>query len=194
MKPRSLCLTEAQAKELQAAFLHCQDILAKTRFQAVRLYGTGYPVTQIIDICGCNTRTLLNWTRTYRERGLSALLDHRQGGNRARLKSEQIETLQNQLHGYTPAQLLGRSHCVGDGQFWTAADLACLLKRDYGVVYQSHTSYLTLLQKCGFSYQRPAKQYKSHSEAKVMDFEEQLEKKISRPGPRRAQYRYSGSR
>ncbi len=56
--------------------------------------------------------------------------------------------------------------------------MARLLERDYGVTYQSQTSYRTLLQKCGLSYQRPAKQYKSHSEAKVMDFEEHLKKKL----------------
>ena len=199
MKTRSLCLTDAEAHELQSAFLHCQDTLAKTRYQAVRLYGTGYCVTQIGDICGCTNRTLLNWTRAYRERGLTALLDQRLGGNRARLRPEQIETVQTQLHTYTPAQLLGRDHCVGEGQFWTVADLAYLLKRDYGVVYQSHTSYLTLLQKCGLSYrglsyQRPAKQYKSHSEAKLMDFEEALEKKTGGHRPGRARHRHSGRR
>ena len=66
---------------------------------------------------------------------------------------------------------------MGQGQFWTIPDLATLLKRDYEVVYQSKTSYYTLLAKCGFSSQRPAKQYKSHSDFKVMDFEEALEKK-----------------
>ncbi len=192
MKPRSLCLTEREANELQSAFLHSQDTNAKTRYQAVRLYGTGYAVKQILDICGCNNRTLLHWTRTYRERGLTALLDHRLGGNRARLKPEQIEAVQNQLHRYTPAGLLGRDHCVGDGQFWTIADVARLLERDYGVLYQSRTSYQTLLQKCGLSYQRPAKQYKSHSEVKLMDFEERLEKKTGGHRPGRAGHGHSG--
>lgn len=178
MKPRSLRLTAAEACELQTAYQHCQDAKAKTRYQAVRLYGTGYAVAQISDICGCTPRNLSNWTRAYRQRGLTALLDHRLGGNRARLKPEQIEAVQNQLHRYSPAQLLGRDHYIGDGQFWTAPDLARLLERDWDVVYESQTSYRTLLQKCGLSYQRPAKQYKSHSEAKLMDFEEALETPI----------------
>ena len=124
-----------------------------------------------------------NWTRAYPERGLTAWRDHRQGGNRARLTPEQIEAVQTQLHRFAPAQLLGavRDNCVGDGQFWNVPDLARLLERDFGVIYDSLTSYRTLMQlmqKCGLSYQRPAKQYKSHSEVKVMDFEEQLEKKL----------------
>lgn len=177
MRTRPFRLSDEQANALQAAYLHCQDADTKTRYQAVRLYGLGYAVEQICDICACNARSLLRWCRAYRERGLSALLDHRQGGTRAKLRPEQIEAVQNQLHRYTPAQLLGRDDCTGNGQFWTVPDLATLLKRDYGVVYQSPTSYRELLAKCDFSYQRPAKQYKSHSDLKVMEFEEVLEKK-----------------
>jgi transposase len=179
MRTRTFRLTEAEANELQAAYWQCQGADAKTRYQAVRLYGLGYAVAQITDICACGTRSLLNWTRAYRERGLTALLDHRLGGNRARLQPEQIEKLMNQLHTYTPAQLLGRDACVGEGQFWTVGDLAKLVARDYEVTFQSPTSYRTLLAKCDLSYQRPAKQYKSHSDLKVMAFEEALEKKSS---------------
>lgn len=179
MATRNLCLTDEEANRLQAAYLHCNEADTKIRFQAVRLYGTGYRVDQILDICGCSQRSLVYWVRAYSERGLTSLVDHRLGGNRARLKPEQIEAVQNKLHQYSPAQLLGRDDCVGDGQFWTIPDLAQLLERDYAVSYQSDTSYRTLLAKCDFSYQRPAKQYKSHSQVKLMEFEEALEKKLS---------------
>ena len=186
MRTRSFRLTEEQATELQAAFVHCRDADTKTRYQAVRLYGLGHPVAQITDICACSPRSLLHWTRAYQEGGPSALVDHRQGGNRAKLTPGQIERLQNQLHQYTPAQLLGPEACVGQGQFWSVPDVACLLERDYGVLYQSPTSYRTVLQTCEMSYQRPAKVYKSRSEAKVMAFEEGLEKKAGRHGARGA--------
>lgn len=176
MRTRTFQLTQPQVNELDAAYLHCQDADTKTRYQAVRLYGLNYSVLQIRDICGCSRTSLMEWSRAYRERGLTALVDHRLGGNRARLKPEQIERLQNQLHQYTPAQLLGREACVGDGEFWTVPDVAQLVERDQGVTYRSQTSYRSLMAKCDLSYQRPAKQYKSHSEVKVMAFEEYLEK------------------
>lgn len=176
MRPRRFHLSQPAANELQAAYLHSHDADTKTRYQAVRLYGLGYRVTQILDICGCSRTSLMQWSRAYQERGLAALLDHRQGGNRAKLKPEQVECLQNQLHRYTPAQLLGPHTCVGDAQFWTVVDLAQLVERDYGLTYQSPTSYRSLLKKCDLSYQRPAKQYKSRTDSKVMAFEELLEK------------------
>lgn len=178
MRTRTFRLTEAEANELHAAYLHCRNADTKIRFQAVRLYGLGYPVAQIKDITGCSTASLMDWNRAYKERGVSALLDHRQGGNRAKLTQEQIEAIYNQLHRYTPAQQLGKDACATDGQFWSVSDLAQLLKRDYGVTYRSLTCYYDLLQKCDLSYQRPAKQYKSHSALKVMEFEEALEKRL----------------
>ena len=179
MRKRTFHLTEAQSNALSAAYLQCRDANTKIRYQAVRLYGLGYSVADIQDICGCSRPRLLCWARAYQEHGITALVDARKGGNRAHLTGEQVEALQTQLHRYTPTQLLGKDKCVGDGQFWSVPDLATLLARDYGVVYQSTTSLRTLLAKCEMSYQRPTKQYKSHNALKLVEFEEQLEKKSS---------------
>src|SRR5438132_10513421 len=93
MSTRTLRHSEAESNELQAAFLHCQEADTKIRFQAVRLYGMGYPVAQIQDICGGSARSLSNWSRAYQDRGIPALLDHRCGGNRARLTPSQSEAV-----------------------------------------------------------------------------------------------------
>ena len=177
MRTRQFRLTQAEANELQAAFLHTQNADTKTRYQAVRLYGLGYRVAQIKDITGCSTTSLMEWNRAYRERGIAALIDHRKGGNCAKLKPQQSEAIANQLHRYTPTQLLGKDACIGNEQFWNIGNLAALLKRDYQVVYASDTSLRSLLDKCGLSLQRPARIYKSHKENKILDFEEALEKK-----------------
>ena len=88
----------------------------------------------------------------------------------------EIETLSELLHRTTPARLLGAEGSHGDGAHWSVADLAQVVLDKFGVRYQSVTSYRTLLARCDFSYQRATKQYKSHNEFKVIDFEEQLEK------------------
>lgn len=167
-------LTKGQVIELQVAYDRCRDGNTKMRFQAVRLYGTGMATADILAIVGCSRSSLLNWSRSYQELGLAGLVDKRVGGNSAKLAAYQIEQLQDQLHRYTPEQLLGPD-AVG-GQFWTVGDLAYLLERDYGIVYKSLTSYRSLLRQCALSRQKPAKVYKSRSELKVMTFEETLEK------------------
>jgi transposase len=177
MNRHKFSLTEAEANALHAAYLHMQHAETKIRFQAVRLFGLGYTVQEILSICGGSRSSLYEWARLYQQSGLSALLDHRQGGNYAKLQPEQIEAIHNQLQTYTPAQLLGTDACIGLGQFWTRGDLAVLVERDYSVVYQSPTSYYSLLAKCGLSLQYPDKQFKSRNATKIMDFEETLEKK-----------------
>jgi transposase len=84
----------------------------------------------------------------------------------------QIERLQTLLDTYTPQQIFGSAGCAGDGRFWTVPDLRRLVEREFGVLYKSDTSYRLLFDKCDFSYQRPAGQYKSRSEPKYMEFEE----------------------
>ena len=176
MAKRKFTLTEAERKDLLQAYRACKDAATRTRYQAVRLYGEGYPVDEIMQITGCSRTSLMEWCRAYREDHSQGLVDKRSGGNHAKLNKLQIEELQQTLHQYTPKERLGPKASTVDGQFWSVEDLALIVREQYGVEYQSRTSYSRLLHLCGFSYQKTEKVFKSHSTAKVADFEELLEK------------------
>jgi transposase len=177
MAKRQFQLTEVQANELMAAYLDCKDGATRTRYQAVRLYGTGYPTEEIIKITGCSRPSLMEWCRQYRAYQTVGLIDKRVGGNHHHLTPAQIDCLDGRLHQYNPEQLFGDQACSPDGRFWTVEDLQRAVKQWYGVTYKSRTSYYGLFERCGFSYQRPAKVFKSRRAVKVAAFEEQLEKK-----------------
>jgi transposase len=123
MARRSFQLTQEQVKGLTYAYTCCKDGPTRTRYQAVRLYGTGYPVKEVVEITGCSRVTLMEWCRKYRTDGISALADQRVGGNRARLSPGQMEELKTRLHLYTPADLFGPTAATAEGQFWTVPDL-----------------------------------------------------------------------
>jgi len=176
MAKRKFILTEAERKELLQAYRSCKDAATRTRYQAVRLYGEGYPVEEIMQISGCSRTSLMEWCRAYREDHSQGLVDKRAGGNRAKLSKLQIEALQQMLHQYTPKERLGPRSSTVNGQFWSVADLALIVREQYRVEYQSRTSYSQLLHLCGFSYQKTEKVFKSRRETQVADFEEQLEK------------------
>lgn len=178
MTRRQFRLTEEQTRELLDAYTREKDGPTRTRYLAVRLYGTGYSATEILKITGCSSSSLAGWCRDYATRGLNGLVDKRAGGNRAKLTEEQIDDLRDRLHRYRPRQLFGTQASTADGQFWTVLDLQRGVKMWYGVSYRSRTSYLRLLDLCGFSYQRPAKVFKSRREQDVTAFEEQLEKNL----------------
>jgi len=176
MAKRKFSLTETEWKELLQAYRTCKNAATRTRYQAVRLYGEGYPVEEIMQITGCSRTSLMEWCRAYREDHSQGLVDKRAGGNRAKLSKLQIESLQEILHQYTPKERLGPRAGTVNGQFWSVEDLALVVREQYGVKYQSRTSYSQLLHLCGFSYQKTEKVFKSRSQIKVADFEEQLEK------------------
>jgi transposase len=172
-------LSSEQVKELQVAQDKSPDAASAMRFQAVRLYGTGYPVETIMAICRCSRPSLMEWNRKYHQDGIAALLDQRQGGNRALLSNEQLEALQRTLHQSQPNQLFAPDKYAGDGRFWTIATLAQLVEREYGVRYKRVSRYRVLFDKCDFSYQRTSHHYLSRREQRVIEFEEKLEKNSS---------------
>jgi len=177
MAKRRFQLSETEVQALLRAFGECKDGPTRTRYQALRLYGQGYTTEEIEEISGICRSTLMDWVRKYRQDSLEALEDHRLGGNRALLTDEQLQDLTHRLHTYRPDQLWGSTAASADGQFWAVPDLARAVETWYGVRYAQRGSYIRLLKRCGFSYQRPDKVYKSRSEAKVRAFEEELSKK-----------------
>ena len=174
MANRKFILTKEQAQELFNAYDKCKDGPLRTRYLAVRLYGTGYPASEVTAITGCSQSSMMSWCRIYRDKGVIGLVDKRKGGNRAKLTASQIEELERKLKLYTPAQVLSAEGATSE--YWSVESLQCAVQKWYGVTYQSRTSYYTLLDARGFSSQRPAKVYKSRSESKIAEFEEQLEK------------------
>ena len=176
MRERKFGLTEKQVGELWCAYDTCSDGNTKIRFQAVRLYGTGTPLQTILKATGCSISSLREWVRAYRLAGLAGLVDHRTGGNSAKLTSDQRQEVEARLHQFTPHQILGTATHSASGQFWTVADLEVALRRWYGVQYQSRNSYCNVLHACGFSYQRTEKVFKSQRPAEIAAFQEMVEK------------------
>jgi transposase len=114
----------------------------------------------------------MEWCREYQQNGVQGLVDKRVGGNSAKLSQLQIEDLNYRLRQYTPRDLFGPEA----SPYWTLPDLSWVIKKWYEVEYRSPSSYLRIFGVCDFSYQKVEKVYKSRSELKVLDFEEQVEK------------------
>ena len=119
----------------------------------------------------------MEWCRTYRERGVDGLQDHRGGPPRAKLTQAQSNELGAKLHQYTPANVCGPEAHTASGPHWTVEDVAQAVHQWYGGTWDSRVSYQRLLARCGVSYQRTAKVYKSRRPSAVMDFEADTEKK-----------------
>ncbi len=62
-------LTEREQEDLLHAYLETTDGALRTRYQAVRLYGMGYEVSEIVTITGCSVSRLRAWYATYQRGG-----------------------------------------------------------------------------------------------------------------------------
>lgn len=177
MAKRKFKITEKQEQELVKEYLQSKNGPLRTRCQAVRMYGKGYGVQEIQALTGCSRTSLMEWCQLFLAQGVAGLKDKRLGGNRAKLRPVQLVALKAKLIQYTPGQLFGSQAATPDGQFWTVEDLHRAVQKWYGVNYRGRNSYTELFARCGFSYQRPAKVYKSRNQEKVAEFEELVEKK-----------------
>ena len=151
MAKRKFNLSETELHKLQAAYHQEKDGPTRTRYQAVRMYALCYPVTEIMSLTGCARSTLMSWCHKHRQRGVAGLRDKRGGPQASKLTAEQIGALREKLLLYTPYDVLGPEAHTVSGLHWTVPDLYCAVKKWFGVVYRSRTSYLNLFAACGFS-------------------------------------------
>jgi len=176
MAKREFNLTTEEEAKFKAAYHQSKDAKWSKKLLAVRLYGTGYPTSEILELVGCNRTSMMEWVQKYQSDGLESLKDQRQGGNYFKLRKTQKAAIQEKINQYAPKQLLGDECATSSGTHWTSADLKQLIYQEYSVIYRSPTSYRVMLKEFGLSYQRTERIFKSKSQFKEADFEEQLEK------------------
>jgi transposase len=146
--------------------------------QGVRLYGTGVAISQIMDRLGCGESSIREWVTKYQRGGLEALCSQWSTDNASKLTEAQRADLSQRLHQYRPDQAFPREVRISAGKFWTVSDLQIAVQHWYGVSYKDEGSYRNLFHRCGFSYQRTERVYKSRpSDAEIAEFEAELEKK-----------------
>lgn len=173
MAKRQFQLSELAIGQFRQAEAQTRDVHELKRLQAVRLYGSGAELAEIMQMVGCGESTVRQWAMRYNAQGLTGLRSHWKGGNANKLSAEQSAVLKEKLHQYRPVDL----H-LSQATYWTVSDVQAAVVQWFGVSYKDVDSYHGLLRRCGFSYQRTAKVYRSQpNAADVAEFEAELEKK-----------------
>jgi transposase len=178
MAKRQFQLNDKEIEQFRQAERQTRDVHDLKRLQAVRLYGTGMSMAQIMDIYSGGESSIREWVQKYQQTGLTALRSNWSVQNASKLTEAQRADLRARLHQYRPDQLLAADVRRSEGQFWTVSDLQIGVEQWYGMAYQDAGSYRNLFHRCGFSYQRAERVYKSRpSDADIAEFEAELEKK-----------------
>lgn len=193
MAKRRFELNEQQDKELQRAYSQAQDGSTRTRLQAVRMYGRGYPVPEILEITGSNRTSLMEWCRKFRHGGVASLGEHRGGPARAKLKPEQVAEMREKLRQYRPYDLFGPEAHTANGQHWTVEDLARAVQHWYGVSWKPGLRIINCLSNVVTPINAPRKTTNPAGDGRYWSSKPRL-KKSNRPGPKPARHGFSGRR
>jgi len=173
MAKRKFHLSEAALDELKQAEKATKRSSELRRMQAVRLYGSGQRVKQVVEVTRMGTRSILDCAARYREKGIAGLYEYQQKGNRTLLTDAQRRELAEKLRQYRPIDL----H-ISQREYWTVSDLTVAVEQWYGVVYKHRDGYIRILHRSGFTFQRSTKVYRHKPNAAALgEFEAQLEKK-----------------
>lgn len=81
MKHRRFNLTDDEIRALEVAERETREALALRRLQGVRMYGNGLDMKLIQQVTGAARRTLEDWVRAYRARGIDGLQPGWKRGN-----------------------------------------------------------------------------------------------------------------
>lgn len=178
MAKRQFQLTEQEVAAFRQRENETKDILEQRRLQAVRAYGTGVAIQDILSVVDCHEDTVRHWASQYQAQGLAGLASKWSKDNAAKLSRGQRAELRQRLKSYRPDEVIAKEKRSSQGQFWTVSDLQIVVEEWYEVVYRDIGSYRRLLKESRFSYQRTEQVYRSRpSESEVADFEAELEKK-----------------
>jgi len=178
MRKREFVLTEKERNEFRYAEQRTRDAYELKRLQAVRLYGSGEPISSIQALVNAAENTIRQWVIRYQGQGIAGLASQWQGGNANKLTDEQRADLIQRVDHYTPDQVIAPDVRIAEGIFWTISDFQIVVEQWYRVVYSSENSYYSLMRACGLSYQKAEKVFRSQPSAEhLAEFEAELEKK-----------------
>jgi transposase len=178
MAKRQFQLTGEEIRAIEQAEWQTRDAYELRRLQAVRLYGSGVPTAEIMQLVQSDDRRIRAWAQKYGQQGLAGLQSHWHGENALKLSREQRADLKQRVQAYRPDEVIAPELRVSQGTFWTVSDLQIVVEAWYDVVYSSPQSYRNLLHECGLSYQQTEQVYRSRpDEQTIAAFEAELEKK-----------------
>ncbi len=107
MAKRQFQLDETGSRQWRGREQQTGSIAELKRLQAVRRYGRGTGMAQIVDIPGCAESSVREWVQDYKHEGLVGLRPHwaRSAQNASKLSAAQRTDRGDRLHPYRPDQV-----------------------------------------------------------------------------------------
>ncbi len=132
------------------------------RLRAWALHQKGWKQAAIAEALGVTRGAVSQWLKKAKTEGAEGLRRRKGGGPKPRLNANQLKQL---------ASLLGKGaeHFGFRGEVWTRQRVAWVIKQAFGVSYsQTHSG--RILDKIGWSCQKPIQRASQRDEAAIEDW------------------------
>lgn len=162
--------TPEKVKEVRQFLKQTKNVRERDKARATLKLMEGRSRREVADFLEISTKTLDRWQQAYKRYGLAGLRVKPQPGNRRYLTNQQKEEIKKAITHQSPEQL------GLEGKFWNVPRLKEYVKRQYGVIYRSPTSYRNLFISFGFSFHKPKKVNKKQDPHMRQRFVEEVKK------------------
>jgi transposase len=133
--------------------------LERRRLRAVKLFDQGLSQAEVARKVGVHRQSASRWFKVWQTNGAQALKKAGRAGRKPRLTDENLNQLERALKEGPEAHGFGTL-------LWTTQRVATVIERQTAVRYHPDHVY-RLLQKLGWSCQRPATQARERDEPKI---------------------------
>lgn len=144
------------------------------RSQAIILLDSRTDIEIIKRFTGFSRKHIFTLRANYLKRGLSAIIDKREGQPKELLTKKQRVEVADKLKSKTPRDLGYRA------DHWTTPILDRFIQDTYKVKYKSKTSYYLIFRQAKFTYHKPGRVYHIRDEKEVREWQEKVRPVITK--------------
>jgi transposase len=152
--------------ELINVFKKTTDPNFKERIQAVLMRNEGKKMFEICQTVHKNEKTVIDWLKKYKDKGIKEIKSNYAGGNRRKLTTEQLKEIERFLNKTSKIDI----------KKLTSKELRLHLKTKYNVEYRGAGSINQIFYKCGFSFRKPEQHYREASEKEKQEWLKETKK------------------
>lgn len=138
---------------------HCHECREERHLQAWTMFQKGMKQCDIAEILGVTEGAVSQWIKQAKEEGPESLQTQPRAGADSKLSKDEQKQLVELLKQ-------GAESFGFEGELWTTPRVAVLIQKEFGVTYENSSVY-KLLDRLGFSYQKPAREARKRDEQQV---------------------------
>jgi len=136
--------------------------MEQRRAAAARLFGEGKTQAEVARALGVSRQSVSRWYSRYRHGGVKRLQGAGRAGRKPRLDAKRLQRVDRVLRR-------GPQASGFETDLWTLPRIAIVIERETGIHYHSGHVW-RILQRLGWSLQRPAKRARERQEEAVRNW------------------------